>query len=825
MIRSQRSPKIMRQIGDLRTEMVETHYRLRSDLEIHPEKVQVNPRESSGKSEQSPGIIVKDPSTKRFFRFDPVQASVLELLDGRRNFEEIAEKVREKHKVEVLPNQIEEFSEKLRTLLLLDHPYCLAQLEKFPEKRSSRFGNLLHIKVHTLNPDRLLGFLERRFRFFFSVSFQYVFAAIAFIALCISILHWETLFNSLGKLISFNSILLVFLVAVFGATVHELAHGTALKHYGGKVEEMGIMFLYFIPALYCNVSDAWTLKKRQRIVVTLAGIYIQIFMWAVATLLWRLLAPDILASRICLIIIMFDGVLCLFNMNPLIRLDGYYVLSDLVEIPNLRSKALSLIKNRWLAFFVGSDNSRQVLPAGREKRILLRYGTASFIFTAGLILYMGYTISGWMVREYKTWGLIMASILIAMAAPATVKLRVSTSGKFFRTLITRIRKSPKLSILIIFVLLALFFPWELKITSDFTVVPLKEVLVSPQVEGNISKIYVNEGMKVTANSVLAELDNLALKDDYHKTLGELQEQRATLNLLRAGSRPEELESARRSVAVKRAEWEHSGEIDEERTVQLQAVAKKEVELEKARSEYQSYRKLFDDGLISRNEVDRFYAAYIVQEKELSQANGELKVLEEKTQRTKDIKLKEYEQAKSDLQLLQAGTRIEAVREVETRVEKLERQLAVLEEEIELQKIKSPIDGIIATPYLENRIGDYLEKGDILCRIVSEGRVQVKMPVSEKEISDILKGFPIAMKVRGYPKRTYMAHVQEIAPVTTETESGKYILIYGELDNSDGSLKGGMTGVGKILCGKRMILDIASRRLTRWLRTEFWEYIP
>ena len=100
-----------------------------------------------------------------------------------------------------------------------------------------------------------------------------------------------------------------------------------------------------------------------------------------------------------------------------------------------------------------------------------------------------------------------------------------------------------------------------------------------------------------------------------------------------------------------------------------------------------------------------------------------------------------------------------------------------------------------------------------------------MPVSEKEIGDIRKGFPIDMKVRGYPRRTYLARVQDIAPVTTETESGKYILIYGELDNSDGSLKGGMTGVGKILCGKRMIIDIASRRLIRWLRTEFWEYIP
>lgn len=805
--------------------MAETHYRLRSDLEIHPEQIRSATQQNSGKSGQKPGIIVKDPVTKKFFRFSDVQASALELLDGRRTFTEIAEEVQQKHQVEVLPKQIEEFSEKLRTFLLLDHPYCLAQLEKIPEKESSMVRNLLHIKIHAFNPDRLLGYLEHRFRFFFSLPFQYAFATLAFIALCISILHWDSLFNSLGELISFNSVLLLILVVIFSMAIHELAHGTALKHYGGKVEEMGVMFIYFIPALYCNVSDAWTLKKRHRIIVTLAGIYIDIFLWAVATLLWRLLAPDILASRICLIVIMFDGILSILNLNPLIRLDGYYVLSDYVEIPNLRPKALSLIKDRWLAFWRGSAINGHPSPAGRERRILLLYGTSSLIFTASLILYMSYTISGWMVREYKTWGVIMASILFAVAAPAAIKVKVSASGTFFRTLVTRLRKSPKLSILILFVLLALFFPWELKISGDFTIVPLKEVDVSAQVEGNISEIFVDEGMRVNAGSVMAELENLQLKDEYHKTLGELEEQRASLDLLRAGSRPEEIEQARRSVAVKAAEYEHSGQIDEERAVLMQAIAKKEVELEKARAEFERNQELFKEGLISRNEVDRLRAAFEVQEKELSGARGELKVLEEKTQRTRDIKDKELAEADSHLQLLLAGTRTENIREAESRVEKLEGQLAVLEQEIELQKIKSPIAGIVATPDLGNKIGDYLEKGDVLCRIVSEGRVQVKMPVSEKEIGDIQKGFPISMKVRGYPRRTYTAHVQEIAPVTIETESGRYIHIYGELDNGDGSLKGGMTGVGKILCGKRMILDIASRRLIRWLRTEFWEYIP
>jgi hypothetical protein len=104
-------------------------------------------------------------------------------------------------------------------------------------------------------------------------------------------------------------------------------------------------------------------------------------------------------------------------------------------------------------------------------------------------------------------------------------------------------------------------------------------------------------------------------------------------------------------------------------------------------------------------------------------------------------------------------------------------------------------------------------------------VLIEMPIPEKEIGDIKQGYPITMKVRGYPRKQYQAHVQSIAPVINNSEEERTIFVYGELENHDGSLKSGMTGVGKILCGKRLIIQIASRRFIRWLATEFWEYIP
>ena len=210
---------------------------------------------------------------------------------------------------------------------------------------------------------------------------------------------------------------------------------------------------------------------------------------------------------------------------------------------------------------------------------------------------------------------------------------------------------------------------------------------------------------------------------------------------------------------------------------------------------------------------------------MSEAKGQLKVLEEQTDRSRDIKRKELAQAESELTILRAGSRKESIRAVESQVTKLEEQLNIFGRQLDLLNIRSPIDGVVATSYLQNRIGDFLDKGTMFCEIVSEGTVIVEMPVPEKEIGDVQLGFPITIKVRGFPKRWYKATVRSIAPVAAASGLEKIVIVKGELKNSDGSLKAGMTGVGKILCGKRTIFEIATRRAIRWLRTEFWEYLP
>jgi HlyD family secretion protein len=405
------------------------------------------------------------------------------------------------------------------------------------------------------------------------------------------------------------------------------------------------------------------------------------------------------------------------------------------------------------------------------------------------------------------------------------KENAATSGRVTKAIMVRFRGNPVALLIVLLIVLAGFLPWELKISGDFTMLASNRVSVTPQVLGNLKKIYVEQGTRVRAGDVLAEIENLELSNSYEDAKGELEAQKASLDLLKAGTRPEEIERARRLIETKRAELYNTTRIDQERAVLRETIAKKEAALANARLNNERTQSLLSAGLIARNDADRDRTTYEVQQKELSEAKGQLNVLEEQTERNRDIKRRELAQADSELKLLMAGSRKESIRAGESLVNKLEEKLRILSLQMECLKIRSPIDGTIATAYLHNRIGDFLDMGSIFCEIVSNGIMVIEMPVPEKEIGDVRLGFPITIKVRGFPGRWYEARVRSIAPVADANGSERTVIVQGELQNRDGSLRAGMTGVGKILCGKRTIYEIASHRAIRWLRTEFWEYLP
>ena len=154
----------------------------------------------------------------------------------------------------------------------------------------------------------------------------------------------------------------------FTKVLHEFGHGLACKRFGGECHEMGVMLLVLTPCLYCNVSDAWMVpSKWRRAAIGAAGMYFELVLAAVCTFLWWLSEPGLL-NHLCLNVMFVSSVsTLLFNANPLMRFDGYYILADLLEIPSLRQKSAAVIQRKLGAWLLGlRERPDPFLPARRR---------------------------------------------------------------------------------------------------------------------------------------------------------------------------------------------------------------------------------------------------------------------------------------------------------------------------------------------------------------------------------------------------------------------------------------------------------------------------
>src|SRR6185369_5850706 len=189
------------------------------------------------------------------------------------------------------------------------------------------------------------------------------------------------------------------------AIVHEFGHGLTCKRFGGEVHEIGAMLLYFTPAFYCNVSDAWSLEKRShRMWVTFAGGWIQLWCAFIATLIWRLTESGTFTNTAALFTAALGGAFSLlFNYNPLIPLDGYYALIDWLQIPNLRTRAFAYVGARIRKDLLRLDVK---VPAvtDRERRIFFIYGVLAAIYITFMLSVITLFFGRLLIPRYGWWG-------------------------------------------------------------------------------------------------------------------------------------------------------------------------------------------------------------------------------------------------------------------------------------------------------------------------------------------------------------------------------------------------------------------------------------
>jgi multidrug efflux pump subunit AcrA (membrane-fusion protein) len=778
---------------------------LRSDLEFSPQQHQ-------GKS----FVVVKDPVTARYFRFTESQAAILELLRDPTYAVLVASEASKKLNATVPVATIEGFLKSLEDKWLLETPAIREKLGTV-ESQKLQDRNLLYWKLLSINPEKIFEWLAPRTRWAFTKAFH-VFAAFSILSgFFISYLYWGEFRSGIGGLFNLHGLLFLWIVTFTVVTMHEFAHGLTCCHFGGKVKEVGFMLIYFQPAFYCDVSDSWMFpSKRQRMWVTFAGGYFQLVVWGVCTIIWRITDPHSLINQIVLVVITYSGLQTLVNFNPLIKLDGYYMLSDYLEIPNLRAKAF---KSLW-SWVAGNHPSPR---PWQDERAQLLYGTASLAFSTTLLIYVYSALYTFATSRFAFAGLVG----FAMFSTLTLRRTAVESIAGLRAVVTRAsaRRYRNLAIIVVVGALVWFTPLELRIPADFKVLARNEMTVRTETEGIIVEMLVQEGSRVSKGDVLARLRDFEKQQTLSELRGNLAAKESELALLRAGARPEELDRKQKLVETKRVEVTNARRNQEQRNQLAQTLERKQSELQLDQQNLARTSELVLNGLAPRADLDKAETAVKVRQREIGEIEAGIRVVTETSDREADLKGRELAEAESELRLMRAGSRRELIRQVEADVAKLTANVALLDQELVKTEIKAPIDGIVATPFVERKLNQHLNPGDELCKLVDISRVTVEMQVPEYELVDVRPGNPVEMKARSLPSVDLAGRVDFIAPVAQTVNGQQMVVVRSELQNDDLLLKPEMTGVAKILCGRRRIVEHITRRMTRWLRTEFWDLLP
>jgi putative peptide zinc metalloprotease protein len=481
------------------------------------------------------GFVAKSPSTGAYFRFRPAEASVIMLFTGERTVTEIADALRASG-MNISAQSVEAFAVRLGTLGLVERTLAeqsSAQMERMRQERKVRRrqpifrGELFRIRFQMGDPDRMLAKTLPHVRWCFTRPFVMLSVAVfaAYFVLLFSrlpeIVGGFTALTSPSS-ITLGTIVILWMSFLIVGGLHELGHAYTCKYYSGEVREMGVMLLYMQPAFYCNVNDAWSFTQlRHRLWVTLAGGWVELWLASLAAFTWAIAAPGTFLSTCALMVtILAGGLSLLSNANPLLPYDGYFALTDWLEIPNLRQRGNAYFR-WWLSVTLLRSETEEPPVTERERRIFLWYGAAATVYTLLILYLIGSIVVGWATRTFGLTVVLTCAAALLISRRASVRAFFSRASLGVRTMYRASLRSrfnaivPEQGrtwrILALLSALALLLPWSRTARGEWVALPLRYSLVTAPIDGVVDQVLVDERMQVAAGQPLLHITNASIE--------------------------------------------------------------------------------------------------------------------------------------------------------------------------------------------------------------------------------------------------------------------------------------------------------------------------
>lgn len=323
-----------------------------------------------------PTYVVRDPVTAQTHRFSAQDYQLFISVDQSRTLKESVEQLIKQHRITT--EQTDDFYRfvvhlhqmGLLTLPLSDGSTLYNRYKQRVEaQKKGRFLKLLFLKVPLAKPDKWLGTTKHIVAPLFTLTAFWIWLACLAICSVILTIHWREFVDPLGTMLTLSNVPMLWLLLVGLKTFHELGHAYACKRFGGTVPEMGAIIMMGTPCAYVDASSSWSFPNRwHRMTVALAGMYFESMLAMVAVVVWVCTDTGQIHSAAQYAIVLSTVVTIGFNANPLMRYDGYFILCDLVNVPNLHrdAKAVGSGFIKWLLYGLqpkSIDSSRTVQVA------------------------------------------------------------------------------------------------------------------------------------------------------------------------------------------------------------------------------------------------------------------------------------------------------------------------------------------------------------------------------------------------------------------------------------------------------------------------------
>lgn len=334
--------------------------------------------------------VLQDHATGQFYRFTPVVFYVVGMMDGSRTIQELWDKALQ-HFGDNAPTQGDivrllgqlHASNVLQCDITPDTEELFRRFKKTEQtKLKMNLRTPLALRFPLFDPEKILRRFIGFVRPVFSIPGIILWATIVVTAVVLAAQHWAELNeNFMDRVLSTQNLFLIWLIYPFIKALHEFGHAFAVKRWGGEVHEMGIMLLVLMPIPYVDASSASALREKwRRVVVGAAGMLVELFVAALALFLWLSIDHGVVRSVAYNIMLVAGVSTLLFNGNPLLRYDGYYILSDLLEIPNLAQRSINYLGYLIKRYMFGLNENNPPYVGQGERFWLIFYSIASFIY-------------------------------------------------------------------------------------------------------------------------------------------------------------------------------------------------------------------------------------------------------------------------------------------------------------------------------------------------------------------------------------------------------------------------------------------------------------